>query len=78
MERDKLMAWRLGVSLEPILGMPFKTLQKSEELIELLRAPLSLLRQITLAEEYGRKRVRAKIQSLTQNRCNNSARVRLR
>jgi hypothetical protein len=42
--------------------MAFKTLQKSEELIELLRAPLSLLRQITLAEEYGRKRVRAKIQ----------------
>ena len=32
----------------------------------LVRALLSLLRQITLAEECGRKQVRARIQSLTQ------------
>ena len=35
MERDKLMAWRLSVSLEPVLGMACKALQKSEELLQI-------------------------------------------
>ena len=34
-ERDKLMAWQLDVSLEPVLGMACKALQKPEELLQI-------------------------------------------